>query len=356
MNNPFLPLCTNLLIGSMPVKDHELAGELVNAFSPDIPVWVQLPVNAVEGMVPQFLPGMPGVATSGDKTFVNTHSDDFETALVEFYEQYLGVCENTIPIDESIFAMTPEVAQGFFVLLKNLAVRKNPPKAVKGQITGPFTFTTSVKDREGRAIFYNEQARDVAIKLLSLKAAWQLARLAAFEVPRIIFIDEPALAGFGSSEFTSISREDVTACLEETITAVHEHGGVAGIHVCGNTDWSLILESSVDIINFDTYGYFDRFILYGEAIKTFMARGGILAWGIVPTLLAEDIDRETADSLAQKLIAQMQSLESLGIARDVVFSQSVISPSCGTGSLDPEHAEKVLKLNQAVSQIIRKNI
>ena len=182
-------------------------------------------------MIPQFLAGMPGVVETDGKTFVDTHGDNFETELVHFYEQYLGVSEGDIDIDASEFSLTPDAAKGFYVLLKNLQNSDKLPLAVKGQITGPFTFATGVVDQDKRAIFYDEQARDAAIKLLSMKARWQLSQLSQFDIPKIIFIDEPALTGFGSSEFTSISREAVTACLEEVISAIHEAGGLAGIHV-----------------------------------------------------------------------------------------------------------------------------
>jgi hypothetical protein len=129
---------------------------------------------------------------------------------------------------------------------------------VKGQVTGPITFCTGVKDQDGRAIFYNEGLRDAAVKLLALNARWQIRTLSGPQRPVIVFIDEPALAGFGSSEMISISKEEILACLTEVVDAIHADGGLAGIHVCANTDWSLVLESGADIVNFDAYAYFDR--------------------------------------------------------------------------------------------------
>ena len=41
------------------------------------------------------------------------------------------------------------------------------------------------------------------------------------------------------------------------------------------------LESGADLVNFDAYAYFDRFILYGPQIRDFLAAGRLLAWGIV---------------------------------------------------------------------------
>jgi hypothetical protein len=172
--------------------------------------------------------------------------------------------------------------------------------------------------------------------------------------PVLIFIDEPGLAGFGSSEFTSISREDISQCFDEICDAIHEEGGLAGIHVCANTDWSLVLESSADILSFDAYGYFDRFILYTAQIKKFIESGKILAWGIVPTLNAQQIERETSDSLLQQWRDKAGQLEALGTDIRQLITQSLITPSCGVGSLDLESAAKVMALTRAVSQKIRR--
>ncbi|MCK7469495.1 MAG: hypothetical protein MZU95_00855 [Desulfomicrobium escambiense] len=81
------------------------------------------------------------------------------------------------------------------------------------------------------------------------------------------------------------------------IDAVHLEGGLAGVHVCANTDWTLVLDSAADILSFDAYAYFDQFVIYREAIRRFLDRGGLIAWGLVPTLSPEDLERETAEAL-----------------------------------------------------------
>ena len=142
-------------------------------------------------------------------------------------------------------------------------------------------------------------------------------------------------------------------CLDEVIDAVHAQGAMAGVHVCANTDWSLLLDSKVDIINFDAYGYFDKFVLYGDLLKQFIDSGRYLAWGLVPTLLAEQIEAATVDSLWQDWTEKLKRLEDLGLDPEQVKAQSLITPSCGTGSITPELSEKVLMLTKALSQRIR---
>jgi len=348
--------CRSLLIGSLPLEDHGEASELVFRYTPEIPLWVQLPVHAHEGMLQQFLPGLPGLRSAADRTYVDTSAPDFDNEVLAFYEEFVAVTEGGADIDHTRFALGADVAPGIAVLMEQLANRPEAPVAVKGQVTGPFTFCTGVHDETRQAIFYNPQLRDAAVKLLALKAVWQVRRLAHLGRPVIIFFDEPALAGFGTSEFISVSREDVSACLAEVIEAVHAAGGIAGVHICANTDWSLALDSSADIVNFDAYAFFDRFVLYPELIRRFVSDGKILAWGIVPTGNRDDIVKETADSLAEKWYAEVARVEALGIDRRRIVSQSLITPSCGAGTLPLELAEKVLQLTREISNRIRANL
>jgi hypothetical protein len=109
----------------------------------------------------------------------------------------------------------------------------------------------------------------------------------------------------------------------------------------------------VDIVNFDTFSYFDRFLLYGDQIKRFIGRGGILAWGLVPTGLPEALEAATVASLVRRWEAQCRALVALGVDREQLRAQSLISPSCGVGSLSLAQARKVLTLTREVSAHIR---
>jgi len=349
----FHPNCLPILIGSLPVDDHQAAAAMVWQATPRIPVWAQLPVHPEEGMIPQFAPGMPGLRQGDDRIFVDLSGDGFETELAAFYEDYLAVTDGTQPLETSRFAVGEETAGGFHVLRKQIPAMDPKPAAIKGQVTGPITFGMGLKDDQGRAIYYNPNTRDAAVKLLALKAAYQIRIFKDAGCPVILFLDEPALAGYGSSEMISIAAGEIAASLDEINDVVHAAGGLSGIHVCANTDWGLILETAVDIVNFDTYSYFDRFLLYGGQVKQFIARGGMLAWGLVPTGSAEALEAATLDSLVHRWEGQCNDLVALGVDREQLLAQSLISPSCGVGSLSLAQAQKVLALTRDVSAYIR---
>jgi methionine synthase II (cobalamin-independent) len=342
-----------VLIGSLPVADHNQAVRMVFKYTPEIPLWVQLPAYRQEGMMIQFLPGIPGVVKNQDRVFIDTSESSFEDDLLKFYEDYLAITEGGSPIDGTRFVLTPETARGFFTLLDVMKSARQSPVALKGQITGPVTLATGSTDQHGRALFYDDRLLDVVVKNLAMKARWQAEKLSQWGVPAIIFIDEPALAGFGTSAFISISREHVSRVLSEVIDGIHEAGGLAGVHVCANTDWSLILDSAADILSFDAYGFFERLVLYEKAVKAFFDQGRILAWGIVPTSDSQDLARETASSLVAKWESQVSRLEALGIQRTRILEQSLITPSCGTGSLTIDQAIQVLEMTRGVSLALR---
>lgn len=344
--------CRPVLIGSLPQRDHQEAVDLIFKYTPEIPLWPQLPCYKNEGMMMQFLPGLPGVTEKDDKVFVDTSSPDFEADLLAFYEDYIAVTEGLTDIDGSRFAMSGEEAAGFDLFLERAEREKDTLFGLKGQVTGPVTFCMGMVDQDSRALFYDDQVRDAAVKLLSLKARYQTRKMAAIKEQPLVFFDEPGLAGFGSSAFITVTPEDIHACFSEAFDAVKAEGGLTGVHVCANTEWSVIFDSGVDVVSYDAYSYFDKLLLFSDELVSFINRGGILATGIVPTD-PEFIEAEDRDGLVRKWFTQLEQLEKLGLPRERIFTQTLITPSCGTGTASEKQAARVLELTRDVSAAIR---
>jgi hypothetical protein len=129
--------------------------------------------------------------------------------------------------------------------------------------------------------------------------------------------------------------------------------GLKGIHCCGNTDWSVLLKTKLDILNFDTYNYAASLGLYPDEIKQFIARGGCIAWGIVPNS-AEPVTKETVASLKDRLEEAMAPFTRNGIPFKDLVAHSLITPSCSLASLTEDGAEQALKLLTDLSQEMRK--
>jgi len=136
------------------------------------------------------------------------------------------------------------------------------------------------------------------------------------------------------------------------ITAVQKEGALAGVHCCGNMDWGLLAETKIDIIAFDAYFFGDKIALYPEQINKFLERGGILAWGIVPTSDADVLNKETPDTLKEKYIELLNLYEQKGIKTDLIKNKVMLTPSCGmgSGSLSIKDTETVLELLYELSK------
>ncbi len=356
MNN-FKPNSLPLLIGSLPMNNYKEATELIFEYTPEIPLWPQLPVFKEEGMVEQFMPGLPGLVQEQGKSYLDTEKQGFEEEYLVFFEAYLAVNEEEGDLETSIFPFTPETGKGFKEFLRQVDEKldKNEPAcvALKGQVTGPITFGTAVKDQTDRSIFYNEKLKEIFVKKLAMNAKWQAKEFAKRGSIPIIFIDEPSLAGLGTSAYITITKEDVTETIEEIVDAVHEESGLAGVHVCANTQWDVLLTSNIDVISFDAYSYFEKFFLFPEDIKKYLKRGSLLAWGIVPTHKEDIIEKETVDTLFSKLEEQLNHAQKKGIDKQLLLEQTFISPSCGTGSISFKAAKKVLELTKGLSERVR---
>ena len=339
------------LIGSVPLDDHLAALEWINTFTPEIPLWPQLPSNPLEGMLNQFVEGFPGVVEDTERTYVTTENPGFEEKLLAFFEEYLAVSEDQSLLADSNFKISKERAAGIYQLY-NLASDKKP-LAIKGQITGPFTLLTGLSDLNHKLAYYEPTIREILVKGLAMRAAWQVNYFKSLNLPVILFIDEPALAGLGSSSFISISLDDIGQDINEVVHGIHQAGGYAGVHVCANTDWDFLLAQDLDIISFDAHGYFDRFITCRDKILNFLDNGGVIAWGIVPTSEEDLIVKETTESLSERWEEQAQKLVSENWDLPAILNRTLITPSCGTGSLTPDLARRVLELTHNVSQSLR---
>ncbi|HSA79140.1 MAG TPA: methionine synthase [Nitrospirota bacterium] len=341
--------CIATGIGSLPITDADKAAILSATYLPEAPIWPQLPQKDFrEHMDYQYSESLPGLRLDeAKKRFFFDTSKDLTPELEKFFERY-------IEKDYGFFKISEEYAAGYYAFLR--ALKKGLPagaRFIKGHITGPLTAGISFKDETGKDIIHNEMIFDAVVKGLAMKAAWQIQDLNRFGKPVIIFIDEPAMESLGSA-FSAVSSDVVTEKLNEIIAVIHELGGIAGIHCCGNADWPMLFNTDVDIVNFDAFGYMERVLLYPDDIKTFYGRGGALAWGIVPT--GAFTGNETPEILLAKLDTGMKRLELHGIKREVVLRQCMITPSCGMGSLTPDKAEAILRLLREVSDRMQKAI
>jgi len=299
-------------------------------------------------MYTQYGAALPAVVIDDERQKITFDTRrDLTPDLEAFYLPYLE--ENL-----DYFGLPRHHAQGFYTLLEQLD--NTPGEWVKGQVTGPVSMGLTVTDQDLRASLYHEMLADVLVKNAAMNARWQIRQLKRVRPHVIIFVDEPYMASFGSA-YISLGREQVIAMLDEVFEAIHSEGGLAGVHCCANTDWSVLLGTQVDILNLDAYGYLENLALYPVELRQFLDRGGVIAWGIVPN--NEEIDRVTPQGLADHLREGLALICAKAAARGVAISPgefascSLITPACGLGPTTPEIADRVLPVLAETGKILR---
>lgn len=380
-------------IGSMPHKDAKQALDEVFLNFKQIPFWPQMPKRSfLESMYVQFSEALPGVKINEEEKKIYIDTQSAEKQLEQCYEHYIND-------DIDYFAISPEYAQGLYAFLKILKederrTAKDEGRYIKGHITGPVSFGLTVTDNNKRSIIYNPLLSEALIKVLTMKAKWQIRQFKSKITPRncktisgtrsreslpgefrefpglstrnfaeisgrgflgenskiIIFIDEPYLSSIGSA-YVNLKKENIIEYINEIIEAIHREGAMAGIHCCGNTDWSIILDTKTDIISFDAYNFIDNLMLFIGRIKLFLEGNGILAWGIVPS--SEIIRKETVETLTERIDKGIAKLTASGLSYQQIANASLITPSCGAGTLSDELAGDVFKAAREVSEAMK---
>jgi len=315
--------------------------------NPECPSWPQLPqADFREGMYIQYAEGMPAVIVEAGERRVYFDTDRAPEELAAFYESYLAGSLDRCGISD-------DYARSF-----ELFVGRMPSagaRFIKGQVTGPCSFGLTVNDREGKPVLYQEDLFEAVVKALACKGRWQVERFrqVAPDPMPIIFFDEPYLTQVGSA-MISLSPKQVVANLDECFSAID---GLTGIHVCGGTDWGLLTTTAVDILHFDAADHSQEFLLYEKDIASFLERGGLLAWGIVPTDdRARDLKSGEQAGRIEMLAAKIAGFGPGSMSTDDVLRRSFISESCGAGTLDPALTERCFSLAGEISQTLKNKV
>jgi len=335
-----MPIPGNLLTTAMAVMPHTDVGAALDAaLSLDIPFWPQLPrLNYYEDMYVQASEHFPGIVLDMDKQTLAFSMDKF---IVEL-EQTLAHFD-----EPAYFDISTQYSDVYHRFL-DLDFSDRP--AIRGQLEGPISFGLNVLDQDERPIIFDDTIRPFMYEFMAKRINVQLERLKKRNPNAFMFIDEPGLQFL----FSALSGYDSNAARQDMQEFLSMIERPRGVHLCGNPDWDFLLNLDMDILSMDVYLNAEIFANYADSIKRFLGRGGVIAWGIVPTNF-EPFEAETIDTLTHQLESVWRILEKKGIEKEHLLSRSLISPaSCCLVNPDGEKTvEKAFRVVQALSGRLR---
>lgn len=326
-------------VGALPHTDPREACNDVLAIFPPFPYVPTLPDRGLlESIVFNDSEQLPGRLVRDDRLLYDS-STDHTAAMEQIYVDYVE--GNYEP-----YSLHEEYASGFIEMMSH---DLSYARVLKCQVTGPVTFGMQVVDADKRPIYYDAQIADVLSKMIALKARWceEEMKKKTGVAETVVVLNEPYLASLGSS-VVPVDKEMVRTGWEDIAGLVQ--GGL-GIHCCSNTDWEFVLDLMPSIISIDAYTTAKEFLLYADAVVTFMERGGVVAWGIVPAeykLFAT----EKTQRLFERYLAIRTRLCAL-MPEDLFDAQSLITPSCGIRFADRKGAVAIMQTAAEISCRIR---
>lgn len=321
----------------MPHRDVDRALEL--ALSLDVPFWPQLPhLSYCEDMYVQASEGFPGMVINP------------ETRTLRFsMERFIGEFEEAMShFDEPGYF---DISDAYSAVYRRfLALDLSDRPAIRGQLEGPISLGFNILDQDDRPILFNDTIRSFMIEFMAKRANVQLSRLKDRNANAFMFIDEPGLQYL----FSALSGYGDVAARADMEVFFSMIDRPRGVHLCGNPDWDFLLGLDLDVLSLDVYSNGEVFVAYGKSIRTFLDRGGIIVWGIVPTNY-EPFEKENMDSLEKRLEGLWTSLAHAGIDREFLLSRSMLSPAtCCLVNPDGEKTvERAFHLVQGLSTRLR---
>lgn len=210
---------------------------------------------------------------------------------------------------------------------------------VKTQATGPVTLGMGLlaaghPRRDLWECLTAELAERIVAHLDAVAAV-----LPAAEV--LLVLDEPALVGLLEPGFP-ITPTEAEAALRTTLELLPAG---AGIHCCGETDWGMVADLGPTAISWDVRALGPTFERSAEHLGRAVAEGTRVIWGITPATLWP-VD---AVDLARRVRAAMGHLVVGGADFDRLYTESLVSPSCGLAALTVDQAEVVMERVRGVT-------
>jgi len=314
-------LCNGMTsgIGSLPHRDVDHAARFVldHMALPAIP---SLPRRSpAEGMIAQAVVGIEGITLG----------------------QYGAIAVDATSIDPAnpvLTDMLHDAFGGFRAFLAAAPARA--PRAVKWQFVGPVTLGMALT----RAGVPDHLAFDVAVRAVRshVQHLLDVVDRALPGVQQVVFIDEPLIGELTEPGF-AIAPDTAIDLISGALAAI-EPRAISGLHTCANADWSSMLATGPQVLAIPVSSNIAQSAGY---LHQFLGRGGVVAWGVVPTdgPIATTVDRPW-----RKLTELWCQLVQRGCDQVQLRQQCIVTPECGLGLHSQQVAERVHRLTAEIGR------
>jgi hypothetical protein len=334
VSRPLPPALSTFAVGSLPHTQLELALQV--GLSLDVPTLPQLPrAHASEYMLPQALEGLPGLVV-GPEGRAQVDPAAWSAGAPAFLARLDAALASGQVAAFEPTALTTRAWRPFL-----WEVEQRRARFAKAQLAGPVTAVWATTLTDGSPLEAHPAIASAAVRLVVARALAMTRALAATGATPVLCFDEPGLYAFDKRRPSHVVE---LGELRIALEAARRAGALTMVHCCGNTDWTSVFGLPVDLVSADVRLSLAAQVASGPALEGFLARGGRLALGIVPTNATE---RAPVEELVDDALASLDDL------RAKVLSGALIGPACGLALRNVVESEAVFEDVRAAARLLQ---
>ena len=314
-------------IGSLPHTQLELGLQM--ALQVDIPYLPQLPVgNPLELMIPASIEGLPGLRVDAEG-MCTVDVDEWGRGQAAFGER-LDRAIRTGELAE--LEPSPQAYRAWRPFLWEIEHRKLA--LAKAQISGPCTVRWVTRLSTGGAVSELPELEQQLFRLVLARSLAMVRALRRVGATPLFYFDEPGLYALDPRDPSHLIALQE---LKLAATALQKEGALVGLHCCGNTAWGALLPLGFNLLSIDVRLSLESLVEDRAAFQAFLAGGGSLSLGVIPTNL-------TAQYEVPELLSALTATLGEALPPDVtvaeVLNRSLLTPACGLGMRSLVDAER----------------
>ena len=339
----------NLPCGNLPYDNVQLCKQMILRLYENIPYLAQLPlVDKNDNIKFRTFENIPCVVMKEGKFLLpDCTNEKFISVLSKMENAY----NSDNPEDYAPYGSSDTP---FTELYCEMLSRFKPEYTVIN-LLGPFSFANMVFNKNANTLLIDRAYRKFIIQAVTVKALWFVSKVKALSpnTKPIILFEENLLYKFGTIKRTSdeLNKETVVTLFTKVFSKIQKAGALVGVQSMEKCNWQLVFDTNnVNLISFDAYNNPNNLHIISDSVNKFLARGGYINWGIVPSSSEIAVRGLNFDSAYNRLIQTIESLVSEGVSADLIYKQSTVSVQGDMEELPILFAEKALMIADKVSK------
>ena len=327
-------------VGMLPYTSLKHAVAMVAKLYQTFPFIALLPnISSTDNLQNLTFENMPGIVFQNNKIEFHTGTSKYEKLMSDLNKAYNSPSLETL----EAFSFNSVFLEKYFQMIKKF---KSPNACIN--ILGPFTVSQLLTAAAKEQILADKSYRKLFIQSICVKTLWVIEKIKQCcpDTVPVVILEEPMLYQLGviKRENSDITSELVTVMLSQVVEKLKKYGAIVGIQCMEKCDWSIPIKSGVDLISYDAYNNPNNLGIIPDILTEFLRRGGMINWGIVPTLSDNMIKELGTDYLHKRLLTTFDGIILSGVPADLIYKSALVSLNGDTNHLSVMFAEKASML------------